>query len=185
MKRRIAATAITAFMPLAVLVAGCATSGVGTVPPLPENLRAPGGELLFLEAAATGEQIYECAAGKDQPARFEWTFKAPEADLFDRGGKKIGKHYAGPTWEANDGSRVVGQVKARDNGPDSGAIPWLLLTAKSNSGSGVFSRTTSIQRVNTVGGTAPTEGCSEAQAGKVARVPYKATYYFYVAKSSY
>lgn len=169
---------------LGILLAGCATGGSGTMPPLPENLKAPADEMLALEAAATGVQIYECAAGKDQPARFEWVFKAPEAELFDRAGKKIGKHYAGPTWEANDGSKVAGQVKARDNGPDPGAIPWLLLTAKSNSGGGVFGRTTSIQRINTVGGTAPAEGCSQAQAGKQARVPYKATYNFYVAKSS-
>lgn len=183
MKRSKAVSAIIA-MPWVTLIAGCATSGSGTMPPLPENLKAPADEILALEAAATGVQIYECVAGKDQPARFEWVFKAPEADLFDRSGKKIGKHYAGPTWEANDGSKVVGQVRARDNGPDPSAIPWLLLTAKSPSGSGVFGRTTSIQRLNTVGGIAPTEGCNEAQAGKLARIPYKATYYFYVAKLS-
>ena len=168
---------------LMVLLAGCATGGSGTMS-LPENLKAPPDEMLALEAAATGVQIYECAAGKDQPARFEWLLKAPEAELFDRAGKKIGKHYAGPTWETDDGSKVVGQVKARDNGPDPSAIPWLLMTAKSKSGGGVFGRTTSIQRLNTVGGLAPAEGCSEAQAGKQARVPYKATYNFYVAKSS-
>lgn len=169
---------------LAALLAACATGGPGTMAPLPENLKAPPDEMLALEAAATGVQIYECAAAKDQPARFEWTLKGPEAELFDRAGKKIGKHYAGPTWEANDGGKVVGQLKARDNGPDPGAIPWLLMTAKSNSGGGVFGRTTSIQRVNTVGGTAPAEACGQAQAGRQVRVPYKATYSFYVAKSA-
>jgi uncharacterized protein DUF3455 len=178
MKRSRAVIAITA----TTLTAGCARWGIGTMPPLPENLKAPTDELLALEAAATGVQIYECAAAKDQPTRYEWVFKAPEAELFERAGEKIGKHYAGPTWEANDGSKVVGQVKARDNGPDPSAIPWLLMTAKSTSGGGVFGRTTSIQRANTVGGIAPTEGCGEAQAGKVVRVPYTATYYFYVAK---
>ena len=74
----------------------------------------------------------------DDPGRFEWTLKAPEADLFDRAGRKIGTHYAGPTWESGDGSKVVGEVKGRDNGPDPSAIPWLLLAAKSNSGSGVL-----------------------------------------------
>jgi len=167
---------------LVSLVAGCATSQVGTIPAVPESLRTPPGEGLSLETQATGAQIYECNASGAEPARFEWIFKAPEADLFDRAGNKIGKHYAGPTWESNDGSKVVGEVKARDNGPDPTAIPWLLLSAKSTSGTGVFSQTKSIQRVRTVGGRAPTEACGQAQAGKVIRVSYKATYYFYVAK---
>jgi hypothetical protein len=180
MKRQDALT--MTWMPLVAFVAGCATSTVGTIPLVQENLRTPATEVLSLETAATGVQIYECNARKDEPARFEWIFKAPEADLFDSAGNKIGKHYAGPTWESNDGSKVVGEVKARDTGPDSSAIPWLLLSAKSTAGAGVFGETKSIQRVRTVGGTAPTEGCSQAQAGKVARVGYKATYYFYVAK---
>jgi len=33
--------------------------------------------------------------------------------------------------------------------------------------------------VSTVGGTAPAEACNAALAGKVARVNYTATYYFY------
>ena len=97
-------------------------------------------------------------------------------------GNKIAKHYAGPTWESNDGSKVVGEVKAKDNGPDPSAIPWLLMSAKSTSGTGVFSQKRSVQRVYTVGGIAPTEPCSQAQAGKVTRVGYNATYNFYVAK---
>ena len=114
--------------------------------------------------------------------RFEWIFNAPEADLFDMAGNKIAKHYAGPTWESNDGSKVVGEVKAKDNGPDPNAIPWLLLSAKSSSGTGVFRQVKSIQRANTIGGKTPAEACSQPQAGKVARVGYKATYNFYVAK---
>jgi hypothetical protein len=77
---------------------------------------------------------------------------------------------------------VVGEVKARDNGPDPNSIPWLLLSAKSSSGNGVFSQMQSIQRVHTVGGKAPAEGCNQAQVGKEVRVPYKALYYFYNAR---
>ena len=169
-------------MTLAALIAGCATSEAGTLPSVPESLRTPATEMLSLEAAATGVQIYECGARKDDPTRFEWTFKAPEAELFDRAGRRIGRHYAGPTWESDDGGKVVGVVKARDDGPDAGAIPWLLLGAKSTAGTGVFGRTTSIQRVRTVGGNPPGETCGAAQAGKLARVDYRATYYFYVPK---
>jgi hypothetical protein len=167
---------------LVALVAGSAPTWAGTIPSVPENLRTPATEVLSLETEATGVQIYECNASKEAPTRFEWIFKAPEADLFDKAGKKIAKHYAGPTWDSNDGSKVVGEVKAKDNGPDPNAIPWLLLSAKSTSGTGVFSKVKSIQRVHTVGGRAPTEACSQAQAGKVARVGYKATYNFYVSK---
>jgi len=167
---------------LVALLACCATSNAGTVPGVPETLKVPATQVLSLETHATGVQIYECKAGKDDPTRFEWVFKAPEAELFDSAGKRIARHYAGPTWEANDGSKVVGEVRAKDNGPDSNAIPWLLLSAKSTSGNGVFSQTQSIQRLHTVGGKASAEGCNQAQAGKETRVPYKAKYYFYIAR---
>jgi FtsP/CotA-like multicopper oxidase with cupredoxin domain len=165
---------------LAVAHAGLGKAAIPSK--IPENLRVPPSEALALEIEATGVQLYECSATKDDPAKFEWTFKAPEAALFDSAGNRMGKHYAGPTWEAHDGSTVVGEVKARDDGPDATAIPWLLLTAKSTSGNGVFAAITSIQRLQTVGGKAPTEACSRARAGNVARVAYRASYYFYRAK---
>jgi hypothetical protein len=155
---------------------------VQAAPTVPDNLRVPATQIALLEARAVGVQIYDCKPNKDNPARFEWVFRAPEAELFDAAGKKIGKHYAGPTWEADDGSKVVGEIKARDDGPDANAIPWLLLSAKSTSGTGVLAQTTSVQRIETAGGKAPASGCSEASAAKEARVPYTATYYFFVAK---
>jgi hypothetical protein len=164
------------------LLSGCASSEIGMTPMVPENLKVPATQMLSVVAQAKGVQIYECSASNANPTRFEWVFKAPEAELFDSAGKSIGKHYAGPTWESNDGSKVVGEVKARDDGPDTNAIPWLLLTAKSSEGTGIFGKTQSIQRVRTVGGKAPAGGCDRAQAGKVVRVDYQATYYFYVAR---
>ena len=165
-----------------VLASAGATSNAATIADVPEALKVQANEKLSLEAHATGVQIYECKASKDDPLKFEWAFKAPEAELFDSAGKRIGKHYAGPTWESNDGSKVVGEVKAKDAGPDANAIPWLLLSAKSTTGEGVFAHTQSIQRLHTVGGKAPADGCNQALMGKEARVPYKATYFFYVAK---
>src|SRR5437773_10638752 len=170
----------TTMASLAAILAGCAAPNVGTNPLVPENLKVPAGQTLSLVSPATGVQIYECGATKTE--RFEWVFRAPEADLFDAAGKKIGEHYAGPTWESNDGSKAVGEVKARDDGPDVNAIPWLLLSAKSTSGVGVLGQTVSVQRVQTVGGQAPVGGCSPAQAGKEVRVPYSAAYYFYVLR---
>jgi hypothetical protein len=107
-----------------------------------------------------------------------WVFVAPEARLFAdpcyEG--QVGLHYAGPTWEANDGSKVVGSAPIRCT-PFRGAIPWLRLDATSLSDHGRFARLTYIQRVNTIGGTAPAE--AGAFVGDEARVPYTAEYFFY------
>ena len=63
---------------------------------------------------------------------------------------------------------------------DATAIPWLLLRAVSADGPGIFARTTYIQRVNTVGGLAPsTPGTA---VGQEADVPYTAEYFFYRAE---
>jgi hypothetical protein len=171
-----------AAMSLAAILTGPANAGDEKGPAVPEALKVPADQVMSLATRATGVQIYECKPGKADPTRFEWVFKAPEAELMDGTGKRIGKHYAGPTWESDDGSKVVGEVKARDDGPDPGAIPWLLLGAKSNSGNGVFSETLTIQRIQTTGGNAPAEGCGQAQEGQQARVPYTASYLFYTRK---
>jgi hypothetical protein len=171
----------------ALFIAVMFVSGVvhaGAASDVPEALHVPAGEKLSLEAQASGVQIYECRANKDDAKRFEWVFKAPEAQLFDSSGKVVGKHYAGPTWESNDASKVIGEVKAKDAGPDPKSIPWLLLAAKSTSGDGVFGRTRSVQRLHTQGGNAPAEGCDQANVGKEARVPYKAVYRFFVPDNS-
>jgi Protein of unknown function (DUF3455) len=162
-------------------VGGCASIGTIVPPEVPANLRPPAGEVLFLEAHGSGVQIYDCALRSGQPLTYEWAFRAPEAALVDRSGRSVGKHYAGPTWESTDGSSVIGVVKARDPGPSAKAIPWLLLTAKATAGSGMFTATTSVQRVQTVGGIAPSEECGASNVKQVARVPYTATYFFYRA----
>jgi hypothetical protein len=171
--------ATVATVTLTALLTACA-SNPPPPPELPASIRVPDRLTLAHEVPATGVQIYDCAPSKSDPSKFEWTFRAPEAQLFDKAGRTVGKHYAGPTWEGNDGSKVVGEVKGRDDGPDKTAIPWLLLVTKSASGGGTFGRTQAIQRVNTVGGIAPASGCSADTKGKEARVPYKAIYYFYV-----
>jgi hypothetical protein len=89
-------------------IAACATTPGVAPSAIPDAIKVPGSESFALEAAATGVQIYECAPGKDAPGLYAWAFKGPRADPFDRAGRKIGTHYAGPTWEAHDGSKVVG-----------------------------------------------------------------------------
>jgi hypothetical protein len=151
------------------------------LPDVPATLRPPAGQVVYLEALATGVQIYECISKPDGQSTYEWAFRAPEAALADRSGRSLGKHYAGPTWESVDGSTVVGEVKARDPGPYQSAIPWLLLSAKATTGQGTFSQAKSIQRVQTAGGVAPSEPCSAENSKQAARVPYTASYYFYRA----
>ena len=60
-----------------------------------------------IEAFGKGVQIYAC---KPAAAAYAWTLKAPEASLSDAKGNVIGKHFAGPSWQANDGSTVVGEA---------------------------------------------------------------------------
>jgi hypothetical protein len=63
---------------------------------------------IVLAVAAEGVQIYE---SKPNPAGgFQWSLKAPEAQLKSASGQVLGKHGAGPSWTLNDGSSIVGSV---------------------------------------------------------------------------
>jgi hypothetical protein len=115
-------------------------------------------------------------------AQFVWSLKAPEAQLIDKRGNPFGKHFAGPSWEANDGSRVTGKAMANSPSPDPGSVPWLLVTVVTRSGEGVLAHVTSIQRINTKGGVAPTSGCDAAHGGSEYRAPYSADYSFFAPK---
>src|SRR4051794_40524934 len=111
-----------------LVVASCASCASAPRPQaaaVPENLRVPYGQTMLLRMAARGAQVYTCKAKTSAPAVYEWVLKAPDADLFDVRGEKVGRHFAGPTWESADGSRVVGE--AIEHSPAPGAIPLLLL----------------------------------------------------------
>jgi hypothetical protein len=138
----------------------------------------PAGATLVLEAAADGVQIYACEA-KDNG--FAWVFKVPEANLFDQSGRQIGTHFAGPTWKLEDGSAIVGDVAARADAPEAGAIPWLLLRIKSHDGTGLLTAVAFVRRANTKGGAAPAAGCDASHAGQSARMRYSAQYQFFSA----
>jgi uncharacterized protein DUF3455 len=179
---------------LVVLTAPVLAHGGPPEPVVPADLKVPDGNKLFLHLFAVGVQIYTATPSTADPTQLVWTFKAPEADLFRNDGREdddededrdgdeddrpFGKHYAGPTWEARDGSKVVG-ARVAGVTVDPTAIPWLLLKAVSTSDDGVFSRTTYIQRLHTTGGLAPSTAPTEA--GQEARVPYTAEYFFYRA----
>jgi hypothetical protein len=129
---------------------------------------------------AVGVQVYMCNGVAAGPT---WTFVAPQANLMRDDGKLVATHFIGPTWQGNDGSSVVGS-KVAGATVDTTAIPWLLLTATSHADeSGFFQDVTSIQRLSTVGGLAPTTGCDADHLGAIAQVPYSAEYVFYKTTS--
>ena len=146
----------------ALLAAGVFTSAAQAhQPSVPAEIAVPAGHQAYLTAHAVGVQIYSCGATG-------WTLVAPRADLYDHG-KKIGTHFAGPTWQAKDGSAVVGH---RVNGVtvDPTAIPWLLLDAASTTVGDDGDRlagTTYIQRVATTGGLPPAASDCNAATERV------------------
>jgi hypothetical protein len=130
-----------------------------------ENFRAP---------VLLGSQIYECKKAADDTTSFQQrdvravlaggiahSFVAPNSGI--------------PQWVARDRSKVVGTLISRSpNG--AGNIAELDLAGKPSGGpGGLFSRTTEILRLNTVGGVAPAGSCTP---GKVVGVPYQADYVF-------
>jgi hypothetical protein len=137
-----------------------------------EQLAAPVGSTLVLHAYGIGVQIYHWNGTS-------WGVATPSATLFaDQGGQgKVASHFAGPTWQSNSGGNVVGTVANRCT-PDAASIAWLSLTGVSD-GPGLFAQVTFIQRLNTVGGNAPSTPGSTI--GQEAQVPYSADYLFYKA----
>ncbi len=133
-----------------------------------------------VELRGKGVQIYTCAASGDS---FSWKLKAPDAVLLDPLGQEVGKHFAGPSWQAKDGSVVVGEVLVSSSG-EAGAVPWLVLRAKSHTGEGLFETVKYIVRSRTVGGVPPSGGCDKEHPNAEAKVDYTAIYTFFSAQDA-
>jgi Protein of unknown function (DUF3455) len=164
----------------ATLVAGAAVpAGAGSRPPtVPEAIQVPAGQKVVLDVVGKGVQIYDCKPSATDPAVLAWTFREPAAVLYGRGGRPVGIHFRGPTFESFDGSSVVGALQASAPAPHPGSVPWLLLAAVSNQGDGVLAQVDYVQRLETRGGVAPAGACDPASDSTVA-VPYRARYVFY------
>ena len=161
------------------VVSGVLLSFCATADQEPAELQPPANEQVLLQVHAEGDQIYSCNSDGE---RFSWKLKAPEAQLYGKDGKSFGKHFAGPSWKANDGSQVIGKAVASVPSPNGNSIPWLLVTVVNHSGDGVLARVTSVQRINTKGGKAPANGCDATHSGQDVRVPYSADYVFFARK---
>lgn len=157
--------------------AGSATPGAA----VPDDLQVPSGHKAYLVGHAEGVQIYSCQA---TASGYSWVFVSPLATLRGDNGKFLTSHYAGPTWEAKDGSKVVGRRVAGAPSPTTGAIPWLLLEAASTSAGPEGERlahTTYIQRINTTGGVMPAAECDASNLGDLSDMAYTADYLFFKA----
>jgi Protein of unknown function (DUF3455) len=173
------------------LLAVCGLIAAGAAArPLPQT--SPGDALdprtyapaskLFLSVYATGVQKYTCQANGT------WLFTDPEATLYlsRRLPFPIGTHYLNfatgrPVWKLKDGSTVEAARTASVPAP-AGNIAWLLLQATATSAGdygGILTRTTWVQRLNTVGGIAPAGACTPGQR---AAVPYATDYHFWQAR---
>ena len=158
-----------------VLAAGATVSRASEA--IPAALQPPAGYTVAFTAKATGVQIYTSTA--DGGAAPKWTFEAPLAEL--NGSKGVIHHYAGPSWEAADGSKVIRDmgtpvttVSAQRAAID---IPWLLVKVTADPAAGVLSKVVYVQRISTQGGVAPAN--PPGRVGTKVGMPYTATYVFY------
>lgn len=175
----------------AVAGAGGDAPCVPAAPALPADVpalvAAPEGAMLVRHLHAVGTQSYRCSQNPGAAPTYSWAFVAPIADLLNSCGVKVGSHFAVPgtappvpSWLYEvDGSSVNG-VRV-ESSPADGAIPELLLEQVAHGGDGVFSDVSFVQRLDTVGGVAPTESaCDAAHVNLVQEVAYTAEYYFYI-----
>ncbi|QWG18103.1 DUF3455 domain-containing protein [Bradyrhizobium sediminis] len=160
------------FLVSTVLLAALAPASAAS-PEVPETIAAPG-EVLVMTLHAQGAQIYECKA--DTSGKLGWRFREPVAALLDQSGRSVGRHYAGPNWELNDGSAIVGRIAGRAAGATANDITLLKLDVTSRRGTGGLATVTTIQRLNTRGGAA--EGPCGTE-GAFLSVPYAADYAFH------
>ena len=167
-----------AWMPTLValaLTAGSAASALAAdnrAPEVPYDIAVPDHNKVHFHGFGVGFQIYTWDGAS-------WGAAVPDAILFDEDGNVVATHFAGPSWKSNSGSIVVGALPPKSVIMDSNSIPWLRLSAvpELTGGPGIFAGTTFIQRVNTVGGKAPS--VNGAFVGQVAKVPYTADYFFF------
>jgi len=169
-----------------------------TPPAVPDKLQVEEGNEAFLIGHAFGTQDYVCAASGSGVA---FVLTTPEAVLFDNPAHRVINHFFSPnpgeggtiraTWQSTRNSSVfwgkLEKTATFDTDPDfvaKDAIAWVLLSRAGvleGSGNGDnLAAATFVQRVNTVGGLAPSIGCnSPDDITKTAIVPYEADYVFY------
>jgi hypothetical protein len=173
-------------------------------PDVPQDIKVPDGNVAFLKGRAEGTQNYVCSASG---TGFAWILFTPQATLFNGADKEIITHFFDPNPDPSDRntdarvvadgtiraawqhSRDASTVWAKVFGPPvmvrADSVAWLLLQVvgrrEGPNGGDTLLPTTFIQRVNTRGGLAPLDGCSQSSdVGKKAFRPYTADYFFFL-----
>ena len=141
---------------------------------IPVALKPPQRETLALRAHGDGDQIYACEGS-------QWMLRGPDARLTDDAGGTVGSHFFGPSWKWMDGSKITATPVAQAT-PDPQSIPWLLLRVTAHEGEGALKNITSVQRIRTQGGKAPSEPCAAAREKATVRSHYRADYLFYAVR---
>ncbi len=175
-----------------------------TPPPIPPDLQpVDAGNSAFLVGHAVGSQNYvclPCTPGPSCPTGFAYSLFTPEATLFDDEGDQLITHFFSPnpdenltiraTWESSrDTSTVWAATVPNGASTDPNfvakdSVAWLTLKVVGRrdgpTGGDRLTQTTFIQRLNTMGGVAPSTGCSAlSDVGTRAFVPYTADYFFF------
>ena len=170
------------------------------VPALPPDLApAPVGSKVFLVGHAFGTQNYICLPTS---TGFAYSLFTPQATLFD-GNQQIITHFFSvnpnpddngairATWQSSQDSSRIWAKTLVTNGSSTdanfvakGAVAWLTLQVVGHldgpANGDKLSSTTTVQRLNTHGGLAPTTCCSSlADVGTRAFEPYTADYFFF------
>lgn len=130
---------------------------------------------------AEGVQKYKAKLKTGSTNEYEWTFVAPQADLYNKDHRKVGTHSAGPTWQllnsVTDSIYAQQFTPARTAPSPDGSIDWLLLQPKTGkTPTGFFAEVSYIQRIATLGGKAP--ATPPATATETIDVKYVAVYRF-------
>jgi hypothetical protein len=205
-KRHVVTAAGVAAFALMATTPGMRAAQAGDLRPprVPDILKVEDGNTLFRVGHGVGTQNYVCAPSATSPTGYAFSLFTPQATLFDDGGNQLTTHFFSPngdpnvkppeagairaTWEdSRDTSRVwaaVAQQSLDERFVQKDAVAWLLLqtsgVAAGPTGGDRLTKTTFIQRVNTVGGVAPATGCSTFEdLGRKVFVPYFADYFFY------
>lgn len=147
---------------------------------IPASLRVPAGQLVKYRYAASGDVTYQCLPSSDRPGQFAWVQMLANATLNTRSGRSVGRYYGGPTWEANDGSQVIGSVIASVDSTTSG-LPQQLIQTVSSEGRASFSGISYIQLLNTQGGGSPSATCDYSARTQRQQVSFQADFVFYSA----
>src|SRR5580765_2231906 len=101
--QRLLLAGIVAAMAAFSLVAQVALAGPPSPTGVPDQITPGVGNKVFLVGHGVGVQIYTCNGSV-------WSSAVPRANLYDDNDKLIISHFAGPSWQAKDGSTVVGTV---------------------------------------------------------------------------